>query len=234
MEWENFLLGVEMTAKKAETADPTEIPTQSEEARRRALEGANPAARTATGQALENLSGAEDERIENLDNHGSDRPIAGGDALSPDYSPFTAAEPVGLQAQPAAFAGNGSLDPAMVASPTGLIPVSAVASDHKEAANRIQGHFDAVEAQLTGGALKVDDLTDEQIDRLDGATLRAVAAQEGLDIGENGTRTARKRFKAAIADRRSETDESSKKSSKKSSKNKEIASAAEQTDPSVT
>jgi hypothetical protein len=179
----------------AENDGVIEVPEQPEKVRDAALASSHPGTRTATGQALENLSGAETERIEGLESRGSTQPIAGGDELKADFPPHEGAQPVGLQAQPAHFVTNGTVDPTMVASPTGLVPVSAVETTVQGAMNRLQAHADARDT-ANSGTRKVEDLTEEEINRLDGGTLRAIASDQGWDIGENGTRTARRRFLA--------------------------------------
>lgn len=174
--------------------EATEIPVQTDELRDVNLSRAPTGSGTATGQAIAQKSGEEDERISSLENRGSPQEVAGGDSIKADFAGGETSEPTGLQAEPAQFAVNGTLNPAMVASPTGLVPVGAVAASPEDAVRRVEENLRAQEdAARTRSALEPID--ERLIDRLSAPELRAIAHDRGYDVGQSGGRVTRERFK---------------------------------------
>lgn len=157
---------------------------QSAEVRAEALRAAPSGSGSATGQAKENDSGQEDERLVGSE----DRPAPEGAPERGDYGQVEYAQPVGLQAEPAAFTPGGTIPAGFVASPSGFVPASTVANPEE-----------AIETTL--GKQKVAapprKLTQEEVEALDGPTVRAIGAQRGYQMPDMaGSRTARARFLA--------------------------------------
>lgn len=174
--------------------ESTEIPVQTDELRDVNLSRAPTGSGTATGQAIADRSGEEAERISSIENRGSPQEVAGGDSIKADFAGGETSEPIGLQAEPAQFAVNGTLNPAMVASPTGLVPVGAVATSPEDAVRRVEENLRAQEdAARTKSSLEPID--ERLIDRLSAPELRAIAFDRGYDVGQSGGRVTRERFK---------------------------------------
>lgn len=192
------------TAKKEtkkdtpEESDVLTIPEQDEEARLRILARSPGGTGTATGVAQQHFSGEEDARIENLEDRGSTVPIAGG-SPSADFAAGEPSQPVGAQAQPAHYTVNGTIDPMMVATPGGPQPVGALAGTVSAAQGRVDETAEAFKMQ-NRGFRGYEALDDAQIERLNGAELRAIAYDRGYDVPEGGNRTVRMRFRAEQAD----------------------------------
>lgn len=178
-----------MTAKK--TKELPETPLQSEELRAKIVANSAAGGESAIGNERKRLQQEEDD--EKFDGPGgSELPIAGGDP-EPESPQHEAPAPRGAQAQPSNLTTNGSLPVNMVASPSGLVPVSAVTSDPHEAARLVKANLDMTEkAVLKSGA---DKLSRSKIESMTAGDLRAVAHDRGYDIGEGGgTRTVRRKF----------------------------------------
>src|SRR3982751_2124660 len=108
--------------------------------------------------------------------------------------------PVGPQTEAAFFAPNGAIPNNMVASPSGLVPVSAVTNTVEEAEKLMDKRKEDLSRQYKG-LTKGKRLTDEQISSMNGAELRAVATDRGYDLSPNaGTRGTRAGFAAAQKD----------------------------------
>lgn len=171
-------------------------PVQSDEERRNVLAGATGGTGTATGQEKARLA-AEDEgkaaRPEGED-RGSKVPIAGGDEIVADASGNDVQKPIGAQAEPASFTSNGSLPLGNVATPGGLVPVSAVEASPEAATKRLE------EAAATPQgkpriAGEFDRVPRSVIENASAADLRAAASDRGWDLGsEAGARVTRARF----------------------------------------
>lgn len=172
-----------------------ETPLQSEEARKAVINRSSAGGLTAVGAERARLL-AEEEGTDTSDRpRGSEIPIAGGDPKA-DYPSHKAPEAVGAQAEPSQFTTNGSLPVNHVASPSGLVPVSAVTSDPTKGAQLVKDQIDATEKQLLRSGF--EKLSRNKIESMDAATLRAVASDRGYDIGEYaGQRATRARFIAA-------------------------------------
>lgn len=173
-----------------------DAPIQDEETRKKILQNSTAGGQTAVGRARDAHLGDQAERIADLPG-GSEIAFAGGDSLPKDFPDHKPGAPVGAQAQPANYTTNGSLPLNMVASPSGLVPASAVSVDPAIAAQRVQEGMDSLKAftHRTGG---YDRLSRAQIEGMSAGDLRAVASQRGYDIGEYaGSRATRKRFIAA-------------------------------------
>lgn len=172
----------------------SDAPIQDEATRNKILQNSTAGGQTAVGRAREaHLSDDQANKIADLPG-GSELPIAGGDSLPKDFPDHKPGAPVGAQAQPANYTTNGSLPLNMVASPSGLVPASAVSADPAIAAQRVQESMDSLKAHThrTGG---YDRLSRAQIETMSAGDLRAVASQRGYDIGEYaGSRATRKRF----------------------------------------
>jgi hypothetical protein len=159
---------------------------QSDEAREdvlsRAATSTGGAAGTATGQAIQQHDGSEKERLKDLEKPPTpkDAPKAG------DFAPHTAQKPIGLQKEEAAYAVNGTIPADMVSSPSGWVPAGAVA-DREEALERT--------LESTGRLPDDRELTEDELKKLDGATIRSIAAQRGYEMpAVGGTRSSRMRF----------------------------------------
>jgi hypothetical protein len=156
---------------------------QNEEARKDALSRtAATGLGSATGQARENRSGAEDERLKGADK----REAPEGAPKMGDFARVELPEPDGLQAEPAAFSTAGTIPSGMVSSPGGFVPISAV-SDPKR----------AIERTLASTGRNPDDrkLTEEEVESLDGASVRAIGAQRGYEMPDMaGGRSMRRIF----------------------------------------
>lgn len=143
---------------------------------------------SATGAAIE----AQTHEIPQGDDRGSKVEIVG------DIKPDSAGrEPQGAQAQPARFTSNGQLPHDFVPSPTGSVPVGAVATSPEDAKRRVQeaqkAHDEFVQRR-TQLNKRLDSAT---INRLTGAELRAIGEQRGYSMPNNvGTRAMRVRFQA--------------------------------------
>lgn len=158
--------------------------TQSEEARAAALAHAPSHTATATGQALQKEK--EDERLENHP-RGSTIEIEGG-PTSGDFGGGEPQEPRGLQAEPAAFTASGTIPPAMVSSPGGFVPLSAVPEGERE--ERLQTTLGKTSRGDDGRAL-----TEAEVDALDGPSIRAIGHQRGYHMPEQaGSRRMRQVF----------------------------------------
>lgn len=139
---------------------------------------------TATGAAL----AASSHETPKGSDRGSKVEIAG------DPRPDSEREAHGAQLEPARFTSNGQLPHNTVPSPTGAVPVGAVASSVEDAQKRVEASnkaHDEFVARRKGGR-KLDEAT---INRLTGAELRAIGEQRGYALGTNlGTRSARRAF----------------------------------------
>jgi hypothetical protein len=179
-----------MTKKSAEAP---EAPQQSEEARKKVLANSTAGRNTAIGQEREALLREESgEEVPERESDGSTIPIAGGEPKG-DFAAVEAKEPIGAQAQPAIVSTNGTLPVNHVASPSGLVPVSAVEHDPQAAAKRAQDHLTAADKQtIRAGYEKI---SRNKAEMMSPGELRAVASDRGYDIGDYaGSRATRKRF----------------------------------------
>lgn len=181
-----------MTPRK-KAADSTETPLQSEEARNAVLARTAAGIHTASGQAKQDFVNENSDEEKPEIPGGSEIEIAGGEP-QPDAAGPTA--PQGAQAAPAILATNGTIPVNHVASPSGLVPVSAVVADATQGAKLVQEGLDSQEKHLLGSG--ADKLSRAKIESMSAAELRAVASDRGYDIGGIvGSRTTRRRFIAA-------------------------------------
>jgi hypothetical protein len=146
-------------------------------------------AESATGAAI----AAKDDKIPQGTDRGSQVEIQGG---APEPDALEGATPKGDQAKPAEFSSNGQLPNGMVGSPSGPVPVGAVARDQKHA-DELLKETKSQRDQVINRNPKGKRLTDATINRLSGAELRAIAGQRGYDIPEAGTRMTRAAFARA-------------------------------------
>lgn len=162
-------------------AETTQDPKVREEMLARSTSGSG----SATGQAKEQASGKEDERLGGSeDREGPEDAPAKGDFGAVEY-----AQPVGLQAEPANFTSGGTIPAGMVSSPGGFVPLSAV-GDPEAALERTLGQ--------QGSTKDNRRLTEDDLDQLDGPSIRAIGAQRGYKIADlAGRRTVKAAFLTA-------------------------------------
>ena len=141
---------------------------------------------TATGQALHE----ETKEIPQGEDRGSKLEIDGD--IKPDSE--GGGEPQGLQAEPARFAVNGSVPPNTVPSPSGPVPIAAVAATPEDAQKRLEEHQKVIESQFKNS---VEKLSEAKIGRMSRSELQAVAFDRGYDIPQAGSRVTRTAFKRA-------------------------------------
>lgn len=153
---------------------------QDEQARTDALSRSGAGTGTATGQAKENASGREDERLAGADK----REEPENTSQKADFARVELDEPAGLQAETAAYGPGGTIPAGMVSSPGGFIPLSAV-NDPEE----------ALERTLSSNGRNPDTrrLREDEVEQLSGAEARAISAQRGYKPPDlAGTRTQRR------------------------------------------
>jgi hypothetical protein len=158
--------------------------TQTDEKRKEGLSGAPSGGQTATGQAKEDASGAEEARLKGTE----DRPAPEGGPEKGDFAPVDYPEPSGAQAEPANFTFGGTIPSNMVSSTNGFVPVSAV-SDPEE----------ALERTLASTRRIRDDrkLSEEELEAMDGPSVRAIGVQRGYEMPDlAGGGVTRRRFLA--------------------------------------
>jgi hypothetical protein len=143
---------------------------------------------SATGAALR----AEKEIPSGAD-RGSQVEIVGGEPQPDAEGPQ---KPREGQAEPARFTSNGQLPHNMVPSPTGSVPVGAVATTVEDAEKRIEeavkAHDDFLANKRTEQNKTISAAT---VNRLGRAELLAIGAQRGYNLPDVvGTRTTRATF----------------------------------------
>jgi hypothetical protein len=139
---------------------------------------------TATGQAREHDSGKEDERLKGADKH----PQPEGAPEGGDFAKVNYAQPQGLQAEPANFSVTGTIPAEVVSSPGGFVPLSSVSEGDRYA--RLESTYGK---QPIGDQL--ERLTEEDLEGMDGPSVRAVGHQRGYKMPEQaGSRTMRATF----------------------------------------
>lgn len=148
-------------------------------------------AETATGTAI---AAAEHDIPKGADRGSKVKPVGG--EVKPDAD--GPQKPRGLQAEPAKFVSNGSLEPNTIASNSGPIPAVAVARDADHAAELVKQADESRTAALKGPRTEKK-LSDATVQRLGSAELRAIAEKRGYQIGEAGTRVTRAAFIEAQA-----------------------------------
>jgi hypothetical protein len=194
-----------MAKKKEDDSGNLDAPIQSDEARQRVLEKSSAGPLSAVGVAREDASGATKERLDSLESRGSTQPIAGGDSIGADYPPHDAPKATGAQAQAANYSTNGTLPINHVASPSGLVPASAVTSDPEQARKLIEDQMKSAESVILRSGF--EKLSRAKIESMSPADLRAVASDRGYDLGEyGGARVTRRRFVRAQAEDKEMTD----------------------------
>jgi hypothetical protein len=129
----------------------------------------------------------EAERVKGKE-RGSTVPIAGGVPKGDWQSP----KAVGAQKEPAKWATNGSVPVNSIPSPSGPVPVGAVAMTAEEGEKVVEAYEEGARGAFASAA--TTRLSEEQVARMSGAELRAVAHQRGYDLELAGTRVTRTRF----------------------------------------
>lgn len=159
--------------------------TQNDAVRAEMLSRSTASSGSATGQAKDQASGKEDERLEGQDK----RPGPKDGPTNGDFALVEYAQPIGLQAEPANFTSGGTIPASMVSSPSGFVPISSIA-DPEEAQERTLG--------AQGSTRDDRALTEEELGQLDGPSIRAIGAQRGYKINDlAGKRTVTAAFLAA-------------------------------------
>lgn len=143
---------------------------------------------TATGQELRRLEG--EEEIPKGAARGAE-PGPDSKGIKPDSQ---GPKPLGAQKQPAEFVANGSLPHKHVGSPSGPVPVSAVAGTSEEAEERLAEAQDQREASRRSAFAQDEVLPEEQVAKMSAAELRAVAQARGYDLPQAGARVTRTAF----------------------------------------
>lgn len=145
---------------------------------------------SASAQAQRQDAGLEE--IPEGEERGSTLDAGQGDVVA-DGSGNETQSPTGLQAEAAQFTTNGSVLGNMVASPTGPVPVSMVAGSPEEAQKVLEDRKAAIERENEG---RNPDrrFSEEEVNLMDGGTLRAIAARRGYNLPGAGTRGARREF----------------------------------------
>ncbi len=150
---------------------------------------------TATGQEAARRAGTEDERIESLESRGGPETK---EKIVPDAISTKGVKPVGMQAEPAIFVANGSIPPNSVASNSGLVPVSAVTGSIEDAEALLETRAADRKAEAKARSSSRTKLGEDQVNKMSGAELRAVAHDRGYTItdtaGSRGTRAAFRRL----------------------------------------
>lgn len=178
-------------AKKTE-----DVAVQSDEAREAILQRSSAGALSAVGVERDHRLGDADERIKNLESRGVDQEIDGGEP-EPDYPQHPGPAARGLGTKPANFVTNGTVPGTFVGSPSGPVPVSAVATSVEDA-NRKLAEARKQEEDAILRTSSQQKLSRAKVESMSGADLRAVASDRGYDIGDQvGSRATRRRFLAA-------------------------------------
>jgi hypothetical protein len=170
-------------------AKETEVPDVIDQGR--AAKGTN----TATGVEEEARSGAQDERLEGTKKDHTGLP--GTEDIKPDFLEGQA--PQGLQAEPARFVTNGSLEPNMVASNSGPVPASAANFTPEAGEAAVEAQIKAEDDALRARFEQRQEIDEETISRMSAAEIRAVASDRGyteLD-GIMGRKQSRSAFLTA-------------------------------------
>lgn len=147
---------------------------------------------TATGMAIQDGMG--DQDIPKGKDAGSPQKIDGGDPPADLLGKPGKAR--GLQAEPAIFSSNGEIPSNHVASPSGPVPVAAVAGSPEEAKKAVERHREQHKRYVESRAEhKV--LDENTINRLSKTELRAIGDARGYDMPVAGTRATRAAFSDA-------------------------------------
>lgn len=169
---------------------------QSDEVRETMLQRSSAGALTAVGVEREHRLGDADERVPKGEDRGSKQEIEGGEP-EPDFPQHPGPKARGLGLEAANFTTNGTVPGTFVGSPSGPIPVSAVATSVEDAQKRLQQvRKEEQDALLNSNSRQK--LSRAKVESMSAADLRAVAHDRGYDIGEHaGSRATRRRFLAA-------------------------------------
>ena len=156
----------------------------------RAARGTN----TATGAEAEYRSGAQEDRLAEVEGGAE---VDATDGVKPDY--LKSQKPTGLQAEPARFTTNGSLEPNMLPSNSGPVPASASHFTPEAAEDAVVAQEEALENDLRARFEQRQEIDEETISRMSAAELRAVATDRGYDDVSNvmGRKQSRSAFLAA-------------------------------------
>lgn len=149
-------------------------------------------AETATGAALRQQAEG-DESIPKGKERGSQTPI--DNPPKPDAE-AAGQKPVGLQAQPARFTSNGSLEEGMVPSASGPVPMGAVTTSAEDAKRRL-AEVDKAHKDFLASRHPRRRIPEGELRRLGRPEVRAIGTQRGYDIPDAGTRATTAAFLAA-------------------------------------
>lgn len=149
----------------------------------------SPSTATATGLATHDRQGTDPREEEENENLSPD-----AEKIKPDAIATKGNKPIGAQKEPAKFTVNGSVPEGMVASTSGYVPVSAVARTQDEADTKLEEQAQNLSDSFRSTTSSRQRISDEQIQKMSGAELRAVASDRGYDfsdaMGSRGTRAA--------------------------------------------
>lgn len=149
--------------------------------------GAQTGTSTATGQAM-----AEHKKeIPKGKEGGNKAKIVGAPTTGDLGIKSPAFKPQGLQAEPAQFAVNGSIEAGMLPSNSGPVPAAALHNTAEAAEKALADHKDTVEKQIKHSYEK---LSHAKISRMSRAELQSVGHDRGYDIPQNGARVTRAAF----------------------------------------
>lgn len=138
---------------------------------------------SATGTAID----AQTKDIPTGEDRGSTVPIVGGEPAPDSERP----EPVGAQVEPARFTSNGQLPHNSVPSPTGSLPVGAVATSQAHADKLVAQTNEAHDSYVARKRKRLDANT---VRRLSRAELQAIAEQRGYNLPPGGNKISRDAF----------------------------------------
>lgn len=170
-------------------------PLQDEETKKATLKESLAGLNTATGREKARLEGT-DEQFQEPEST-EKKEIAGGDSIVADYTGNEKQEPVGLQAEPAQFAKNGTVNPNLVPSNAGPVPGATVGLTGEALRDRQQQLIDRQKELVEARQKGPEALTDEQIESMNAAELRAVAQDRGYNVPALGNTGARRAFRRA-------------------------------------
>lgn len=152
---------------------------------------------TATGQEALRRAGHEDDRISSLESRGGQ---GTEDEVRADFL-HRGAGNVGLQNEVAEFTSNGTVPSNTVPSPSGLVPVAALATSPAQAEQLMKDRQKELKASRRKPVMQRMQLTEAQVGSMGRAELNAVAHDRGYKFSNGmGTRSTRAAFLEAQAE----------------------------------
>lgn len=177
------------TAKTAERSTEA-APNQPAKDREDIISRSQAGTASATGYERQRTDPDTDTDIPRGEDRGSKVAIEG--EPESDYPDMDYAKPQGAQAKPANMAVNGTVPVNMVPTPSGPVPIGATRSQAIPAKELVQSGIrrGAYSGKLEQGTK----LSEDDVRKLDGPTLRAIAADRGYNVGMGGTNAIRQQF----------------------------------------